>query len=60
MCIVSETHLADVGVGCIRIYALVFNDVSEGVCHEATVAPAVAEFYGAIQQVLSTEGHQDA
>lgn len=29
--IVSEAHLADVGVGGLRIYALVVNDILEGV-----------------------------
>lgn len=57
--IVSQAHPAGVAVGCIRIYALVFNDVFEGVCHEASVAPVVAVFYRAIHQVLRTQGNQD-
>lgn len=53
------SHLADVRVGCIRIYAFVFNDVLEGARHEATVAPVVSKFLRAIHQVLRTEASQD-
>ena len=53
------THSADIGVGCFRINALVFNDVLEGIRHEAAVAPLVAIFHGAVHQILRTEGHQD-
>lgn len=56
---VSGADLGDVRVGCIRVYALVFNDVSEGVCHEATIAPTVSVFLRTVHQVLRTEGNQD-
>lgn len=48
------SHLANVRVGCIRIYAFVFNYILEGTRHEAAVAPVVSEFLRAVHQVLRT------
>lgn len=38
---------------------MIFNDIPEGICHEATVAPSVSISYRTIHQVLRTEGHQN-
>lgn len=56
----QKTHLACVGIGFIRVNAVVFHDIQEGVGHEATVAAVVSEPAGAVDQVLWTQRLQDA
>lgn len=57
--IVSDSYLAYVGIGCIRVYAVILHNILETVWHEATIAPTVAVFYSAVYKVLRTQGHQD-
>lgn len=47
-----------VGVGLLRVHAVVFLDVGEGLVHQTTVAALVALRSGAIHQVLLAQGHQ--
>lgn len=58
--IIFSAHLASVGVGDVWLYAFIFNDIEESICHEATVAAVISIFCWTIHQVLRTEGHKDA
>jgi len=53
-----STYSASVGVGVLRVQAVVVLDVLEGLVHQAPVAALVALGPGAVHQVLLAEGHQ--
>lgn len=54
----SVTHLGRVGVGLVRVDALVVDDVLEGAGHEASLAALVPVHGGAVNEVLGAQGHQ--
>lgn len=55
-----NTYSASVGVGVLRVQAVVVLDVLESLVHQASVAALIALGSGAVHQVLFAEGHQCA